>query len=101
MTRRRIRENEGQYYAGRWVARVRGKVVAQGATREAAYDAARVSRPKDKIEIILMSPIFDHPLVKAVQDVLPPGQPLYIVGGALRDSLLGRVTHDLDFAVPA
>lgn len=101
MTRRRIRENEGQYYAGRWVARVRGKVVAQGASREAAYDAARVSRPKDKIEVILMSPIFDHPLVKAVQDVLPPGQPLYIVGGALRDSLLGRGTHDLDFAVPA
>jgi len=27
---RRIRENEGHTYAGRWVARVRGKVVAQG-----------------------------------------------------------------------
>jgi len=99
--KRRIRENEGQYYAGRWVARVRGKVVAQGATREAAYDAARASRPKEKIEVILMSPIFDHPLVKAVRDALPPGQPLYLVGGALRDALLGRVTHDLDFAVPS
>jgi len=98
---RRIRENEGQYYAGRWVARVRDKVVAQGATREAAYDAARVSRPKEKIELLLMSPIFDHPLMKAVQSVLPADQPLYLVGGALRDSLLGRETHDLDFAVPA
>jgi tRNA nucleotidyltransferase/poly(A) polymerase len=101
MTARRIRENEGQYYAGRWVARVRGKVVAQGATREAAYDAARVSRPKEKIDVILMSPIFDHPLMKAVRDILPDRQPLYLVGGALRDSLLGYVTHDLDFAVPA
>ncbi len=98
---RRIRDNEGHYYAGRWVARVRGKVVAQGATREAAYDAARVSRPKEKIDLMLMSPIFDHPLMKAVQNLLPPGQPLYLVGGALRDSLLGRVTHDLDFAAPS
>ena len=98
---RHIRENEGQYYAGRWVARVRGKVVAQGASREAAYDAARASRPKEKIEVLLMSPIFDHPLLKAVRDTLPDEQPLYLVGGALRDSLLGRETHDLDFAVPA
>jgi tRNA nucleotidyltransferase/poly(A) polymerase len=101
MPAKRIREDEGQYYAGRWVARVRGKVIAQGATREAAYDAARVSRPKEKIEVILMSPIFDHPLLKAVQDVLPAEQPLYLVGGALRDALLGRVTHDLDFAAPS
>ena len=101
MTARRIRENEGHYYAGRWVARVRGKIVAQGATREAAYDAAHVSRPKEKIEIILMSPIFDHPLMKAVQDVLPAEQSLYIVGGALRDVLLGRAIHDLDFAAPS
>ena len=101
MAARRIHDEEGQYYAGRWVARVRGKVIAQGATREAAYDAARVSRPKERIEVILMSPIFDHPLIKAVQDVLPADQPLYLVGGALRDALLGRVTHDLDFAVPS
>lgn len=97
---RRIRENEGHTYAGRWVARVRGKVVAQGATREMAYNAARASRPKEKIELLLMSPIFDHPLMKAVQAVLPANQSLYLVGGALRDSLMGRENHDLDFAVP-
>ena len=98
---RRIRENEGHTYAGRWVARVRGKVVAQGATRDAAYNAARASRPKEKIELLLMSPIFDHPLMQAVQAVLPANQPLYLVGGALRDSLMGRENHDLDFAVPS
>lgn len=98
---RRVRENEGHTYAGRWVARVRGKVVAQGETREMAYNAARASRPKEKIEVLLMSPIFDHPLIKAVQGVLSPNQPLYLVGGALRDSLMGRENHDLDFAVPA
>src|SRR5688572_18666664 len=98
---RRIREKEGQYYAGRWVARVRGKVVAQGASREEAYNTARASRPKEKLELLFMSPIFDHPLLKAVRDLLPADQPLYLVGGAVRDSLLGRTTHDLDFAVPS
>lgn len=97
--KRRIRDNEGHYYAGRWVARVRGKVVAQGATREEVYDTARASRRKEKFEIVFMSPIFDHPLLKAVRDLLPADQPLYLVGGTLRDSLLGRMTHDLDFAV--
>lgn len=100
MPGRHIRDNEGQYYAGRWVAFVRGKVVAQGATREAAYNAAHASRPKEKIEVVLMSPIFDNVLLKAVRDWLPADQPLYLVGGALRDSLLGRPLHDLDFAVP-
>lgn len=99
--KRHIRDKEGQYYAGRWVARVRGKVVAQGATREEAYEAARASRPKEKLELLLMSPIFDHPLLKAVRDLLPADQPLYLVGGSVRDSLLGRSTHDLDFAVPS
>ncbi len=98
---RRIRENEGHIYAGRWVARVRGKIIAQGATREAAYNAARASRPKERIELLRMSPIFDHPLIKAVQSILPADQPLYLVGGALRDSLMGRENHDLDFAVPS
>jgi putative nucleotidyltransferase with HDIG domain len=28
-------------------------------------------------------------------------QPIYLVGGAVRDALLGRVSHDLDFVVPA
>lgn len=88
-------------YAGRWVARVRGKVIAQGETRETAYNAARASRPKERIELLLMSPIFDHPLMQAVKAVLPADQPLYLVGGALRDSFMGRENHDLDFAVPS
>lgn len=30
----------------------------------------------------------------------PPGQPVYLVGGAVRDLLLGRPVHDLDFVLP-
>ena len=96
-----VADLESRLYAGRWVARVRGKVIAQGATRDEAYQSASVSRPKEKFELVFMSPVFDHPLLKQVRELLPPGQPLYLVGGAVRDSLLGRETHDLDFAVPA
>jgi putative nucleotidyltransferase with HDIG domain len=41
------------------------------------------------------SPLFDR-----VRAVLPGDTPLYLVGGAVRDALLGRPTHDLDFALP-
>jgi tRNA nucleotidyltransferase/poly(A) polymerase len=88
-------------YAGRWVALVRGKVIAQGATQTEALNAARASRPKENAEIVYMLPILDTPLLKSVRDALPADQPLYLVGGAVRDALLGRPTHDLDFAVPS
>ncbi len=87
-------------YAGRWVALVRGKIIAQGATQAEALNAARASRHKENAEIVYMLPILDSPLLKSVRDALPADQPLYLVGGAVRDALLGRPTHDLDFTVP-
>lgn len=85
-------------YAGRWVARVRGKIIAQGDTPEQALHAAQKSRHKEKPEIIYM-PIFS-PLIDKVRDTLPD-QEIYLVGGAVRDMLRNRVSHDLDFAVPS
>ncbi len=41
------------------------------------------------------------PLVKRVVDVLPAEQEIYLVGGAVRDLLLSRLSYDLDFALPA
>ncbi len=91
-------------YAGRWVARVRGRVVAHGTTPEQARRAAKHARPKENPEIDFMpfpdSP-FDLPLLQSIRAVLPPDQPVYLVGGAVRDALLRRTTHDLDFVVPA
>jgi poly(A) polymerase len=88
-------------YAGRWVARLRGKIIAQGGTPEQALRAAQKSRHKEKPEIIFIPvPLSVSPLVDQVRTILPD-QEIYLVGGAVRDMLLKRVSHDLDFALPA
>jgi len=38
--------------------------------------------------------------LQAVREALAPGQVCYLVGGAVRDYLLGHPLHDLDFALP-
>jgi tRNA nucleotidyltransferase/poly(A) polymerase len=89
-------------YVGRWVARLRGKIIAQGSTPEEARRAAQTHRHKESPEIVFMpAPFSFSPLMASVQEALPPGQEIYLVGGAVRDALLGRESHDLDFAVPA
>lgn len=94
-------ETVGSPYAGRWVARVRGRIVAQGGTPEQALHAAQVSRHKEKPEIVYMPvPVEYSPLIDKVREILPD-QEFYLVGGAVRDMLLNRLSHDLDFALPA
>ena len=88
-------------YAGRWVARLRGKIIAQGGTPEQALRAAQKSRHKEKPEIIFMPvPFSISPLVDKIFTILPD-QEIYLVGGAVRDMLLNRVSPDLDFALPS
>jgi len=94
-------ETTGSPYAGRWVARVRGRIIAQGGTPEQALYAAQISRHKERPEISYMSiPLSYSPLIDKVRDILPD-QEIYLVGGAVRDLLLNRLSHDLDFVVPA
>lgn len=89
-------------YAGRWVARLRGKVIAQGSTPEEARRAAQTHRHKESFEIVFMPSLYSFsPLLAAVHEALPDVQEIYLVGGAVRDAILGRASHDLDFAVPA
>lgn len=89
-------------YAGRWVALVRGRVVAQGGTPEQALHASQASRHKEKPEIRFMSVSFMlPPLIDKIKDVLPPEQEVYLVGGAVRDLLMSRLSPDLDFALPS
>lgn len=88
-------------YAGRWVARLNGRIIAQGGTPEQALRAAQTSRHKERPEIQYMPIPFSYsPLIEKVRDALP-GQEIYLVGGAVRDILLKRPSPDLDFAVPS
>src|SRR6266508_488980 len=88
-------------YAGRWVARLHGKIIAQGGTPEQALRAAQTSRHKERLEIIFMPmPFSFSPLIDKVRDALPK-QEIYLVGGAVRDMLLNRLSPDFDFAVPS
>ena len=88
-------------YAGRWVARVRGTIVGQRGTPEQALHAAQKSRHKEKPEIIYMPVQYHHsPLIDKVRDALP-NQEIHLVGGAVRDMLLKRLSRDLDFALPS
>ncbi len=88
-------------YAGRWVARIRGKIVAQGGTPEQALHAAQTSRHKERPEIIFMPLEFaTSPLLDKVRDALPDLE-IYLVGGAVRDMYLNRFSRDFDFAVPS
>lgn len=89
-------------YAGRWVARVHGKVVAQGGTPEQALRASQSSRYKEKPEIIFMPlPFSFSPLIDKIKDALPADQEIYLVGGAVRDLLTSRPSPDFDFALPS
>lgn len=42
---------------------------------------------------------FSSDLLEKLRALLPPEPPIYLVGGAVRDMLMGRATHDLDFAL--
>jgi tRNA nucleotidyltransferase/poly(A) polymerase len=90
-------------YAGRWVARVGGQIIAQGGTPEQALRAAQTSRRKEPPEITFMLPTTPYTfsaLLDKVRTALPDVE-LYLVGGAVRDAMLGRLSLDLDFAAPA
>lgn len=93
-------------YAGRWVALIADQVVGVGFTAEEAQQMARHSRSKETAVLRYVDVPDDQPLaLSPLLDKLRPllsqqTKPVYLVGGAVRDALLGRVTNDLDFAVP-
>lgn len=87
-------------YAGRWVALLRGKVIAQGNTPEEARRAAQTQRHKETPDIVFMPSFSFSPLLDSIREALPVNQEIYLVGGAVRDVMLGRVSRDLDFSVP-
>jgi len=103
---RRETDNPGKntsLYAGRWIARLRDKIVGQGGTPEQAILAAKAARHKETPEIsfVPMSNPFEFsPALKHIWAAFPPEISIYLVGGAVRDLLLSRTVHDYDFVLP-
>jgi len=95
-------EEDRAAYAGRWVALASGQVVGHGGTPEQAWRASQAARHKESLEVQYMpalQPFTFSPLLERVREIAPPDPPIYLVGGAVRDALLGLPTHDLDFAL--
>jgi tRNA nucleotidyltransferase/poly(A) polymerase len=90
-------------YANRWVALLRGKVIGQGGTPEQALKASQSSRYKEKPDLVYVRGNyrmnFSDWLTKVVE-ALPSDDPVYLVGGAVRDAMLGKPIHDMDFVLP-
>lgn len=96
-------DDSSSSYAGRWIAKVRGQIVAQGGTPEQARRAAQSSRHKETPEILYMPPTTPYsfsPLLDKIRAILPDAE-LYLVGGAVRDAMLGRASLDLDLVAPS
>jgi tRNA nucleotidyltransferase/poly(A) polymerase len=97
-----VRSLKSSPYAGRWVAVIRGRVVAQGGTPEQALVAAQ-SRHKEIPTVTYIPaaslPFSSSPLLARLVDTLSEKAVVYAVGGVVRDALLGRLSHDWDFAV--
>lgn len=93
-------------YAGLWVAIVAGQVVSVGHTVAEAQKKAEQKRPDEPVVLRYVDVPGDEPLpFSPLQDRIRPilaeeYGPVYLVGGAVRDALLGRISHDLDYVVP-
>jgi tRNA nucleotidyltransferase/poly(A) polymerase len=91
-----------QPYAGKWVAMTGDKVIGHGGTPDQALHAAQSSQYKEKLNIRFVPFIRDvvyPPILKDVQRVLAEHSDVFLVGGCIRNALVGIPAHDLDIIV--
>lgn len=89
-------------FAGRWIALIRGEIITHGGSPDQVSAAAYALRHKEKADIRyvpLGRPLNFPPILPAVVAALPPDQPVFIAGGAVRDAYLQRPIHDMDFVM--
>ncbi|HID05510.1 MAG TPA: HD domain-containing protein, partial [Armatimonadetes bacterium] len=79
-----------------------GQVAGVGHSADEARLAAQCARPKEKAKLrfITVDDWQDHPLLRRLRGFLKYRHAdVLLVGGAVRDGLLGRPLHDFDFTV--
>jgi putative nucleotidyltransferase with HDIG domain len=97
-------------YAGRWVALVMlpggaQQVAGVGETAAQAQRLAQHNRPRERVTVRFVENVGGNllPLPPLLAELRPffeqQATAVYLVGGAVRDGLLGRPSHDLDFVV--
>lgn len=103
-------------FAGRYVALVEGEIIAVGETATDAQVRARLSRPQRAATVLFVafpsmtdsSPSEQGPLLfgnqpaaqRAHAAVLRAAPEAVMVGGGVRDWMLGLAQHDLDYVLP-
>ncbi|HWQ83060.1 MAG TPA: hypothetical protein VN363_00760, partial [Anaerolineales bacterium] len=94
--------DERAAYAGRWIALAGRQVIGQGGTPGQARRASQAARHKESLEVAYVptpQPFAFSPILESVRTLASPDEPVYLVGGAVRDALLGQTSHDLDFVL--
>jgi putative nucleotidyltransferase with HDIG domain len=87
-----------------WVALSGAGVAGRGLTADDAQTAAKLSRLKEPAQVIYLPtdqspPLALPPVFERARQALPDPSRVWLVGGSVRDALLRRDIHDLDFAV--
>ncbi|MFN2198061.1 MAG: DUF5678 domain-containing protein [Anaerolineales bacterium] len=92
-----------RFYAGKWIAVAGGRVIAQGGTPDQVRRSAAASRYKEKVHIMYVpteNSIQFHPVVNRLKHIFALRDDIYLVGGVVRDGLLGKQSKDIDLVVP-